>query len=226
MLLLSQVHCGTFDSWFRPSQVNPFLIDILLKSVDKVLEHGYLIMDYVDEGAMLSDSWNERCGDQVLRRNLFKGMSRIMLSLSQISLPHIGSWTIDDTGKLSLTNRPLLHQFHMAENESIPTGIPRSLTYWAADSFYADLLACHDSRIRNQPNSILNEKDGLDQIANLFAMRGLMPCFTTRERRHGPFVFTLTDLHASNVPNLASLTAVSSAATSASIATCSLTCFI
>lgn len=158
-------------------------------------------MDFIEEtdGTMLSDSWDERREDQGLRTNLFRSLSRILLSLSQSPLPRIGSWTIDHTGKLSLTNRPLLCQIHMAENEGVPTGIPRKLVYVTTDTFYSDLLACHDSRIRNQPNSILDERDGLDQMANLFVMRGLLPHFTTRDRRHGPFVFTLTDLHGSNI---------------------------
>lgn len=36
-------------------------------------------------------------------------------------------------------------------------------------------------------------------MANLFTMRGLLPYFTTRDLRHGPFVFNLTDLHRSNI---------------------------
>jgi hypothetical protein len=87
----------------------------------------------------------------------------------------------------------------MAENEGVPTSIPRKLVYGSADTFFSDLLACHDSRIRDQPNSILDERDGLEQMANLFVMRGLLPHFTTRDRRYGPFVFSLTDLHPSNI---------------------------
>ena len=62
-------------------------------------------MDFIEvtEGTMLSDSLEERCEDQGLRINLFRGLSRILLSLSQSPLPRIGSWTIDHTGRLSLT---------------------------------------------------------------------------------------------------------------------------
>ncbi|PVH73310.1 hypothetical protein DL98DRAFT_552741 [Cadophora sp. DSE1049] len=111
-----------------------------------------------------------------------------MLALSQSPLPRIRSWTIDEQGVLMLTNRPLAHHFHFLENEGIPTNILRNLTYMTTDAYYTDLLKYHDSRIRNQPNSIINEQDGFSQIANLFTIRRLLPYFTTRDLRHGPFI--------------------------------------
>jgi len=158
-------------------------------------------MDYIEktDAEMLSESWDEFHHDRALRTNFFKDLSHIMLALSQSPLPRIGSWTIDEQGVLMLINRPLAHHFHSLENEGIPTNIPRDLTYTTTDAYYTDLLACHDSRIRNQPNSIINEEDGLSQIANLFIMRGLINYFSSRDLRHGPFVFNLTDLHGSNI---------------------------
>lgn len=166
-----------------------------------ITEHGYLIMDYIEttDTEMLSETWTSHCQDQELRSNLFRDLSRIILSLTQLPLPRIGSWTIDDRGFLTLTNRPSIHQFHSLENEHIPTNIARTLTYTTTDTYYLDLLACHDSRIRNQPNSISDEKDGYTQMANLVTMRGLLPHFTSRSMRQGPFVFSLTDLHGSNI---------------------------
>jgi hypothetical protein len=158
-------------------------------------------MDYIEttDAEMLSESWDEFHHDHNLRTNFFKDLSRIMLTLSQLPLPCIGSWTIDERGVLRLTNRPLAHHFHSLENEGIPTNIPRNLTYTTTDAYYADLLSCHDSRIRNQPNSMINEEDGLSQMANLFTMRGLLPFFASRDLRNGPFIFNLTDLHRSNI---------------------------
>ncbi|KAJ5566787.1 hypothetical protein N7535_006093 [Penicillium sp. DV-2018c] len=62
-----------------------------------------------------------------------------------------------------------------------------------------DILSCHDSRIRHQPNSIDDEEDGRDQVANLSIMRALLPHFTNRELRQGPFFYRFTDLHPSNI---------------------------
>lgn len=158
-------------------------------------------MDHLEtaDAQLLSETWGELRHNRDLRTNFFRDLSHIMLSLSQSPLPHIGSWTIDERGVLMLSNRPLAHHFHSLENEGISINIPRNLTYMATDTYYTDLLVCHDSRIRNQPNSILNEEDGVSQMANLFTMRGLLSYFTNRDLRHGPFIFNLTDLHRGNI---------------------------
>lgn len=166
-----------------------------------LLETGYLVMDYIgnSEVQMLSETWDEDCHEQVKRTNLFRGLSRMMLSLSQIPLPRIGSWTLDPNGALRLSNRPLTLRLHQLENGGIPTNISRSLTYSAADSYYLDLLSCHDSRIRYQPNSISDDDDGRAQIARLTTMKALLPHFSNKELREGPFLYRLTDLHPSNI---------------------------
>ena len=119
---------------------------------------------------MLSESWDELCHDRDLRTNFFKDLSYIMLAWNQSPLPCIGPWTINERGILMLTNRPLALHFHSIENEGIPTNLPKNLTYTTTDAYYTDLLACHDSRIRHQPNSIINEQDDLSQMANLFTV--------------------------------------------------------
>ncbi|PYI11878.1 hypothetical protein BO78DRAFT_465861 [Aspergillus sclerotiicarbonarius CBS 121057] len=166
-----------------------------------MLETGYLVMDYVGspEVQMLSETWDRDRHHPEKRNNLFRGLARIMLSLSQTPLPRIGSWTLDSNGVLQLSNRPLGLRLHQLENGGIPTNISRSLTYTTADAYYLDLLSCHDSRIRYQPNSLINREDGRAQMARLTIMRALLPHFTNRELRQGPFVHQLTDLHPSNI---------------------------
>ncbi|KAB8225892.1 hypothetical protein BDV33DRAFT_230306 [Aspergillus novoparasiticus] len=166
-----------------------------------MLESGYLLMDYVgnSEVQMLSETWDEDHHHRDKRTNLFRGLSRIMLSLSQIPLPRIGTWTLDPNGALRLSNRPLTLRLHQLENGGIPTSIGRTLTYPAADAYYLDLLACHDGRIRHQPNSLSDEDDGRAQMARLTIMRALLPHFTNRELRQEPFLYRLTDLHPSNI---------------------------
>ena len=44
------------------------------------------------------------------------------------------------------------------------------------------------SRIFRQPNSISSDDDGRAQMARLTIMRALLPHFTSRELRHGPFL--------------------------------------
>lgn len=166
-----------------------------------MLESGYLVMEYIgdSEVQMLSGTWDEHRHQQDKRTNLFKGLSCIMLSLSRTPLPRIGSWTLDTNGVLRLSNRPLTLRLHQLENGGIPTNISRSLTYSTADAYYLDLLSCHDCRIRCQPNSINDADDGRDQMARLTMMRALLPHFSNRDLRDGPFFYRFTDLHPSNI---------------------------
>ncbi|CZT49827.1 uncharacterized protein RSE6_10720 [Rhynchosporium secalis] len=66
-------------------------------------------------------------------------------------------------------------------------------------SFYSDLLAHHDSRIRSQLNPIIDEIDGIDQVANIYTMRRIPAHLPSRELRHGPLFFHLTDLRRGNI---------------------------
>ncbi|PYH74510.1 uncharacterized protein BO88DRAFT_439965 [Aspergillus vadensis CBS 113365] len=155
------------------------------------LTTGYLLMEYVGntDTVMLSESWDKSRHDHKRRSNLFRGLSRIIISLAQSPFNRIGSLTMNNQGNIKLTNRPLTLRLHQLENESIPTNVDRDLTYSTSDSYYMDLLSCHDSRL----------PDGEAQMSALTIMRALLPHFTCRDYRRGPFIMTLTDLHQSNI---------------------------
>lgn len=151
------------------------------------------------QGTMLSNTWAEKQHDLKLRTNLFRGLSQIMLSISKTPLPRIGSFIINNEGYLTLNNRPLSMELHELENEKIPTGISRDYTYSTVESYVMDLLGVHDSRLRNQPNAVNDLPDCGCQMSALAAMRTISPLFFSRELHRGPFVFTMTDLHQSNI---------------------------
>jgi len=165
------------------------------------LKSGYLLIDYIEEedGVMLSKSWEAKRKDKRRTTNLYKDLSRIILSLGRIPLRRIGSFTLDNDGVLSLTNRPLTLQLQELENGGIPIKIGRGDTYTAVEPYMLDLLANHDNRLRYQPNSINDESDCRAQMAAMTGMRAVLPHFMNRDLRHGPFLFTLTDLHQSNI---------------------------
>lgn len=148
---------------------------------------------------MLSNSWPEKQYDMRLRANFFRDLSRILLSITRIPLPKIESFVIDHNGFLCLTNRPLSLEIQELENEKIPVDIPRDCTYSTVDSYVMDMVGVHDSRLRYQPNGINDLGDYLYQTSALTGMRTVLPSFFKREFRRGPFVFTLTDLHQSNI---------------------------
>ena len=98
-----------------------------------------------------------------------------------------------------MTNRPLSLIIQDLENDEIPTDIPRDYTYNTVDSYVSDILGFHDSRFRNQLNAVNDDADAFFQLGALAAMRTILPTFTRRELRRGPFVMSLTDLHQSNI---------------------------
>ncbi|KAE8153859.1 hypothetical protein BDV25DRAFT_168136 [Aspergillus avenaceus] len=168
---------------------------------DKVTGAGYLLLEYIDkeQGEMLSNTWPEKRFDTRLRTNLFHDLSKILLNITRTPLPKIGSFIIDQDGFLRLSNRPLSLEIQDLENEKIPTNMPQNYTYSTVDSYIADILRIHDNRIRHQPNAINNTGDYIYQTSALTAMRTTYSSFFNPELRRGPFVFTLTDLHQSNI---------------------------
>lgn len=136
------------------------------------LGHGYMILEYVEEAnaSMLSKTWSDLRHDNIRRANLFRDMARIVLTLACQPLPHIGSFRIDDQGFLHLNNRPLTLRLQHLENEGIPTHIGRDQIYFTSDSYVLDLLACYDSKLRYQPNSVLDNFDGRAQMAAVTVM--------------------------------------------------------
>lgn len=162
---------------------------------------GYLLIEYIEDvrGTMLSNSWNDRRHETRLRANLFRDLSRILLTIAQIPVPRIGSFIIDDDGGLSLHNRPLSLEIQDLENEQIPVDIPRNFTYSTVDSYVTDTLAFHDSRLQHQSNAVNDGHDCIYQMSALAMMKTLSSQFFRRDLRRGPFVFSLTDLHQSNI---------------------------
>ena len=148
---------------------------------------------------MLLESWEEKRQDKSRRTNLFKDLSRIMLSLGRVPLPRIGSFTIDDHGVLSLTNRPLTLRIHDLENEGVPTNISRNDVYTNVEPYISDLLTCHDNLVRHRLNSINDRSDCRAQMAVLTGMRAVLHHFLNRDVRNGPFIFMLTDIHQGNI---------------------------
>ncbi|KAJ6037366.1 hypothetical protein N7540_001645 [Penicillium herquei] len=166
-----------------------------------MLESGYLVMENVGSSEVkeLMETWSTEHHNQEKRTNLFRGLSQIILSLSQIPLPRIGSWTLDSDGVLRLSNRPLTLRVQCLESDGIPTNISRTTTYPSSDGYYNDILAYHDNRIIHQRSSICGKRDGRVQVARLTMMRAVLHSFINRDLRDGPFLFRLTDLRPSNI---------------------------
>jgi hypothetical protein len=122
-----------------------------------------------------------------------------MLTLSRVPLARIGSFIIDDGGFLRLINRPLTVEIQDLENEGILVDIPRDQTYASVDLYVNNFLSCYDNRLRHELNAVNNVPDCMGQISALTFLKIMSRQFFTRSLNHGPFIFRLTDLHASNI---------------------------
>ncbi|CAG8905889.1 unnamed protein product [Penicillium egyptiacum] len=185
----------TMRSWFGLPKARPYI-----GTRDRnVLKTGYTMISFVKNGQMLSNTWEDHLlSDKTGRQTLLGDLAKIMLSLNRVKLPRVRSLTLDGNGLIELKSRRLMLRLQTFENEGIPT-IPRNSTYHSVEPYVLELLQLHDDRIHYQPNAIHNLKDGQEQFAALTMMRGLLPQFISRQYRDGPFVLTLTDLHASNI---------------------------
>ncbi|KAK0702710.1 hypothetical protein B0H67DRAFT_391223 [Lasiosphaeris hirsuta] len=162
---------------------------------------AYTLLEYIgpDTGRMLSETWQTRRDDQRRRQRLFRGLSCILLSLARVPQPRIGSFRFDADGTVTLTNRPLLCNVAILENDGAPRAIDE--TYSCVEPFVTDLLNLHDGYFLTNQNAVENAENCRRQMANRALLRTLSHHFVggRSRRRNGPFHLQLTDLHQSNV---------------------------
>lgn len=162
---------------------------------------GYISVENIEEttGQMLPGTWREKCHDDQLRTNLFRSLSRVLLSISRVRLPRIGSFVIENNGYLRLANRLLSVEAQDLENEQIPTGVPRDYTYSTVDSSVMDILRFHDNRVLHQPNAINNLSDYSALAAAFATMRTVYHPFSTPVIAETPSLRLLTVFNQSNI---------------------------
>lgn len=131
------------------------------------------------------------------------GVNEWIYGSFNVCLPvYVDQWT---TGKRVLVRFPLPYKVGESTcpgNADEKLRCEAATFIWIQEHGYAvpiPRLWGYDSRIRRQPNSVNDEDDARAQMANLAAMRALLPHFTDRKLRQGPFLYRLTDLHQSNI---------------------------
>lgn len=163
------------------------------------LDVGYLLIQTISSGTMLSESWDNNHQDSRLQENLQRDIARIMLTLARVPLPCIGTFRIDNYGYLRLDNRTLSVQSTMQENEGIPVNGHRRQIFTSVKDFVLRHVDDFSNRLLHQPNGIDNQHDAYNQMASLAGATALFPHLFRKEFNNGPFVFALTDLHRSNI---------------------------
>ncbi|PGH04804.1 hypothetical protein GX51_03290 [Blastomyces parvus] len=119
--------------------------------------------------------------------------------MSRIKLPKIGSFAIDDNGFLKLANRPLTSMLQELETTGVPMHIVRDRTYTSVIAYVSDLLSYHDNQLRHNLNAVKGIGDCVSQMCALTIMKAVAPQFYNHDYDAGPFAFSLTDLHQSNI---------------------------
>ena len=100
-----------------------------------------------------------------MHRNLFRGIARLILSVSRVPLPRIGSFEFQHDGTISLTNRPLSCGMTILENDGAPRVMQRNDTYTCVEPYVSDMLTFHGGRFHAQPNAANHERDCRFQMA-------------------------------------------------------------
>ncbi len=159
---------------------------------------GYILIPFVEKGRLLSDVMGEE-DSPPRRENLYRNLSRIMIHLAQVQHPQIGSLTVTEAGDIQVVNRPLFLRLQWLENEGIDTNIARDRTYDSTLSYWLDLLAGHDNRLKQQPNSLANKEDGQKQMAALRVLRERMHHLLDSSPDKVGFCLTMTDLTKANI---------------------------
>ncbi|KAI0540434.1 hypothetical protein GGR58DRAFT_511749 [Xylaria digitata] len=179
----------------------PLLSNYVFNLPSQQFHPAYMVLEYLgpETGQMLSDTLDMYREDEIRRQRLFRGMSRIMISLARVAQTHIGSFQFNNNGTITLTNRPLSCSMMILENEGAVRTMSRNDTISCTDAFVSDMLTFHDHRFLSQPNAVYDESDCRTQMAVKTLLRVVSHNYIKRELRNGPFLLQHTDFHASNI---------------------------
>ncbi|GAB0135641.1 hypothetical protein EsDP_00003972 [Epichloe bromicola] len=177
------------------------LVDEKLSSEVGAIRTPYVLLEHIgsDKVQMLSKTLAKYRADPERRQNLFRGLTRIMLSLARIPQARIGSFQFHNDGTVALTNRYLSCSLAILENDGAPRSIQRDHLHSCTDSFVSDLLTFHDGRFLAQPNAAFSENDCRGQMAVKSLLRAISHRYIKREHRNGPYLLKLTDVNPSNI---------------------------
>ncbi|KAI9163527.1 hypothetical protein HJFPF1_05144 [Paramyrothecium foliicola] len=162
---------------------------------------AYLLMEHVgsDGAQMLCNTMAEHKEDPERRQNLFRGLTRIMLSLARIPQPRIGSFRFHHDGTVSLSNRYLSCSLALMERDGVPRTTEPDDLHCCTESLVSDMLEMQNRRFLTQPNAVLDEDSCHRHMAVLTLLRAVSRRYIKRDRRCGPYLLHLTDLNSSNI---------------------------
>ncbi|RDA91278.1 hypothetical protein CP533_6325 [Ophiocordyceps camponoti-saundersi (nom. inval.)] len=193
---------SAFRRWIHRFLRYPLLSNYRRNVSVPAIDTAYMLMEYIgpETGQMLSCTWPLHRHDTDRRARLYRGMSRIMLSLARIPQPRIGSFRFNTAdGTISLSNRPLTCTMMLFENSGTPRTMQTGQLYQNTDGFVSDMLTLYDAHFLHDPHAVRNADDARERMTIRTLLRAVAHHFISTERRDGPFLLQLTDFHQSNV---------------------------
>lgn len=133
-------------------------------------------------------------------RNLFRGVSRVILALARVPQPRIGAFRFNDDGTISLDNRPVTADMFVLENARAPRTMGVDTTYTNANEYVSDLQTFQEQKFLAAPNAAVEEEDAKYQMGIMSFLRAVTHHFVggSSRWRNGPFALYMSDANASN----------------------------
>lgn len=180
----------------------------------------FIIMEYIDHertmfeaminpapGAEKSEVLDPNISEQTLKF-LYRQMANILLQLSTVKFPRIGSLVEENDGRFSVSERPLTDNMNsILEFTGMTTLLP-SQPYSTSKEWYSALADMHLAQLTFQHNgAVADEDDARDkyvarQLLRQLASQGRLLTEPELEEEHdqaSPFLLFCSDLWPSNV---------------------------
>lgn len=134
----------------------------------------FIIMEHIEHERTLSDALNDPTHEskrsQILDPNisekklehLYGQMANILLQLSTLTFPRIGSLTQDTDGQFSVSGRPLIMNMNsLIEFSTVPPSVlpTQPHNYATADEWYSALADMHLAQLTFQHNDAVTDED-------------------------------------------------------------------
>ncbi|KIH88236.1 hypothetical protein SPBR_06900 [Sporothrix brasiliensis 5110] len=206
-----------FASWMRWPLLSNY-VAISVPQDECPVDSGYMILEHfgasfgqelslmardtriVEDGVEYLPEPIQMLAQPAKMRNLFRGVSRIILALARVPQPRIGAFRFNDDGTISLDNRPVTADMFVLENARAPRTMSVDTTYTNVNEYVSDLQTFQEQKFLAAPNAAVEAADATYQMGIMAFLRAVTHHFVggTSRWRNGPFVLYMSDANASN----------------------------
>ncbi|KAH7157863.1 hypothetical protein B0J13DRAFT_671592 [Dactylonectria estremocensis] len=154
---------------------------------------GYIIYEAIEgPGKLLGDVWNT---NQTMAQNktLWSSLASLILNLARTPRTKIGSYSFNNDGTATLSNRPGYNTIFQLERDGGTPTMRRDKTYTSSTEFVEDVLRIQDDRVVKHPNAIASERHCREQMSFRTILHGLIHHLIHAESCDGVFVPQIID---------------------------------